>query len=470
MVNPVIISAMLILFAAADDRYPVRLRNVLDPERPRSSQLEWTVTWIGGWDDGLVQRYVTRTAGDTVWESNLGDQNGDHRASFTHPGNKFSSTQFGVSVSREKIENMGLEEVPKERNSGTRNSMVYEGEVWYLNADKPVSGFLSPVGSSDARAPTNLESVGLRPSWEDDYPTNPFGLPRIHSEGLESATFVEGSEKDRVTLTAEYGSYRLTWTFDDNKGGLPVEAALYRNDLLLCYSRTESEKKGGRWHPSAVEFYMAESTSPYKRIDVQRATFDEPWHMQEITPDQIGRVYGTVFSTPDGDQVWNGFELTDSAEFWEAVYLYDMLPDRRILDVEAKLAGLPYDEFVASHRLHGERLRREYERKHGEEPWLAKKPGKEKDEWDIYVEEFLTKHKLPAPGVQRANEIRDQSKNLRDAYRRKNESKLREAKKEGDPRKIAEYEGIEKRIFDNVLVRELNKLVQDEKDSPKKEP
>ena len=83
---------------------------------------------------------------------------------------------------------------------------------------------------------------------------------------------------------------------------------------------------------------------------------------------------------------------------------------------------------------------------------------------------YKAKHKLPEPGVKRANEIRDQSKKLRDAYRRKNAAALRKAKEENDPRKVAEYEGIEKRIFERVLVRDLKKLVHDEKDAPKKEP
>ena len=88
----------------------------------------------------------------------------------------------------------------------------------------------------------------------------------------------------------------------------------------------------------------------------------------------------------------------------------------------------------------------------------------------MYVEKFLTEHKLPEPGVKRANEIRDQAKKLRDARRRQNAAELRKAKAVNDSRKVAHYEAIEKNIFDRVLVRSLKKLVHDEKDAPKKEP
>ena len=86
------------------------------------------------------------------------------------------------------------------------------------------------------------------------------------------------------------------------------------------------------------------------------------------------------------------------------------------------------------------------------------------------MEKFLAKHKLPEPGVKRATEIRDQAKKVRDAYRRKNAAELRKAKADRDEKKIAHYEGIEKKIFDRVLVRSLEKLVHDEKGAPKKEP
>ncbi len=454
------------------NRYPVRVRNLLSPQRPRTSQIEWTVTWGAGYDAGLVERYITRSAGDTVWESNLGDENGYHRTLFAHSDNPSTHTLPGSSMTAQEVRQMGLQEAPKEKFSGPQNSMIYQGQVWRLNSEHPVSGSVGPIGDPSAQGQVEPTSVGLRARWEEEYSRSPFGLIPSQAEGLESASFSEASVNGRPTVSAAYGEHRLTWTFDDQQGGLPVETAFYSNDRLAYYSRTQAQQVAGRWLPRSVEFYLGDGATPYKVIDVQCATFDEPWHMQDLTPGEIGPVYGTQFSTPTGMKAWNGLELMDMGAFWELVNLFEVLPDQRWLEAIGKSVGKSAEQYAEILRRQGDHVREVYFREHGEKPWLDAPSPKEKDrdEWDVYVEQFLAKHKLPAPGVQRANEIRDQSKKLRDAYRRKNEAKLREAKKEGDPRKIAEYEGIEKRIFDNVLVRELNKLVQVEKDSPKKEP
>ena len=472
MIIKCVLAAVLCQAVDAGDRYPDRIRRLLSPERSGTAQVEWTVTWGAGYDAGLVERYITRTAGDTVWESNLGGENGYHRTRFAHSHNPSTYTLPGVSMTAQEVKQMGLEEAPKEKFSGPQNSMIYQGQGWRLNSERPVSGTVEPIGDASARGLMEPASVGLRARWEEEYSRIPFGLIPSHAEGLESATFSEASENGRPTVSAAYGEHRLTWTFDDRQGGLPVEAALYSGDRLTYYSRTHAQQVAGRWLPRSVEFYMGDSASPYKIIDVQRATFDEPWHMQDLTPDQIGPVYGTQFSTPTGMMPWNGFDLMDMDAFWEMVNLFGVLPDQRWLEAIGKSVGKTAEQYAEILRRQGDHVREAYFREHGEKPWLDAPSPKEKkkDEWDLYVEEFLVKHKLPEPGVKRAHEIRDQAKKLRDAYRRKNAAELRKAKAENDSRKVAHFEGIEKNIFDRVLVRSLKKLVHDEKDAPKKEP
>jgi len=402
----------------------------------------------------------------------LGDENGYHRTLFARSDNPSTYTLPGVSMTEQEVKLMGLEEAPKEEFSGPQNSMIYQGQVWRLNSERPVGGSVEPIGDPSARGQVEPASVGLRARWEEEYSRNPFGLIPSHAEGLESAIFSEASVNGRPTVSADYGTSRLTWTFDDRQGGLPVEAAHYSGDRLTYYSRTYAQQVAGRWLPRSVEFYMGDSAAPYKIIDVQQATFDEPWHMQELTPEQIGPVYGTQFSTPTGHMAWNGFDLMDIGEFWEMVNLFGVLPDQRWLEAVGKSAGKTAEQYAEVLRRQGDHVRVAYFREHGEEPWLdAPSPKeKQKDEWDVYVDKFLAEHKLPEPGVKRANEIRDQSKKLRDAYRRKNAAALRMAKEENDFRKVAEYEGIEKRIFDRVLVRDLKRLLPDDSASPKKKP
>ncbi len=363
-------------------------------------------------------------------------------------------------------------EIPKEELSGAHNSLIYDGQAWYLHyAERPLTGKVQPVAAARDFLPVNLPSVGLAPCWVSDFDANPFHLMEQFLEGFDSATFAEVVENGLPMVSAVYGGgrFRLTWRFDERYGGQPVWAAFERDGELVYSSETEYEKIGERWFPKSARFYQGDSGSPYKMIDVQRATFDEPWHMQEITPTDIGALNGTQFGSPDGVKMWTGAELIPDKEFWDLVELYGVLPDRRITQMIAEPEQTA-DQLEQSWHRRMEWRREEYRKKYGEEPWLVQKSPKEKDEWDIYVDKFLAEHKLPEPGVKRANEIRDQSKKLRDAYRRKNAAPLRKAKEENDPRKVAEYEGIEKRIFDRVLVRDLKRLLPDEKGAPKKAP
>ena len=470
-----------LIFAPTEprDHYPSRLRNILDSRPATTSQVEWTASWIGGRDDGLVERYVTRQAGDALWESNLGDENGYHPTSYgePHPG---AWGKDPPEIPNREESPMAYEqwlrthEIPKEESAGTRNSLIYEEQVWHLEyAERPLAGVVQPLKSARDYLPVDLTSMGLAPCWwgsgVDDIP---FQLPEWALQGFDSATFVEGVENGLPTLSAVYGGgrFRLTWRFDDRYGGKPVWAAFERDAVAMYSSETEYERIGERWFPKSARFYQGDPSSPYKMIDVQRATFDEPWHMQEITPTDIGALYGTNFGAPDGMKKWTGAELIPLNEYLDLLELYGVLPDPRIVEMLAQLIGKTTEEYVQIIQRGIARRREEHRKKYGEEPWLVQKSPKEKDEWDVYVDKFLAEHKLPEPGVKRANEIRDQSKKLRDAYRRKNAAALRKAKEENDSRKVVEYEGIEKRIFERVLVRDLNRLLPEEKTTPKKEP
>jgi len=442
--------------------YPQRLKDFLGGNRAQTSQVEWTVAWIGRSNDGLVERNITRSSGDTIWQTNLGDENGYHTRALRD------------SLPGEYDEKQQMHEVPQGEQHGTHSAMLYDGQLWQLHdAERPISGIVLPPTDRKAFAPIDPLTMGLTPYWGGPAgKASPFQLPDDAAEAFASAKFTAENAQGQPTLSALFGDFRLTWTFDDTRGGQPIRAELYRGDALWYYSESESElhQANGRWLPESVRFYTHSSATPYKVVDVQRATFDEPWHMQEITPTDIGAVDGTRFATPTEMKFWMGAELIDEEQFGDMVHVFGILPDPMLLELTAKAVGLTVDQFLDHLRRNGEPVRAAYKKKYGEEPWLVKKSPKEKDEWDLYLEEFLAKHKLPELGIKRANEIRDQSKKLRDAYRRKNAAALRKAKEENDSRKVAEYEGIEKRIFDRVLVRDLKRLLPDEKDAPKKNP
>lgn len=449
----------LISGPAPDYAYlPSRVRIILESKSTTTSQVEWTLSWFGSYNDGLVERHITRTSDETIWESNLGDEKGQHNAAFYHwPGPNATEEQ------------LRREMVPKELVAGIRNKLIYDDRAWYIaHAERPLSGYASPAAKTTDWLPSDLKSIGLAPYEESESDANPLNLYRDDFEGFEKSTFRDGWESGYPTVTAEWGDRRaLTWRFDDRRGGQPVQASFYRFDKLVNYSQTEYERAGERWFPKSVRFYREDSASPYKIIDVQRATFDEPWHMKEITPSDIGALAGTQFLGADGLSWWTGTDLIPNDDFLELLYLDDSIMDQRIAEMMVEGTKQTVDEYRGALRRAGVALREQYRKKYGEDFQLTKLRPDEKDEWDVYVEKFIAEHKLPEPGIKRANEIRDSAKKLRDAHRLKNSAELKKARKSGDKKKIAEFESVEKRIFERMLERPLQKLPRMSDDAKK---
>ncbi len=456
------LTSLCVLWMQTESAYPRQLEAVVAQAPWRTSQLEWTVTWVGGNDEGLVERYVTRTAGDTVWESNQGDENGFHPARFRNapPG--------------EYDENKRAYAIPRDELAGTQNTLRAEGQLWRLEyAEKPHTGLLTPDTERRAYTPVDVKGMGLMPAFDGALAgRTPIALPYVAADAFDSAVFATRTEGVRSVVEATFGEYRLAWDFDDAQGGQPVRAQLYRNDALQYYSESEYGSVNGRWIPTSVRFYRGDDKTPYKIVAVQRATFDEPSHLQEITPSDIGALRGTMFTTPTGAMVWTGVDLVDQDEYANMDGVYGILPDSCLLEDAAKRLGMSVDEYVQLQGRQRDLFREVYAKNHGERPWLEveKKRKKEKDDWDVYVEKFLAEHKLPEPAIAKAREILDQAKSMRDARRRHHAARVREAKNENDQRKIQYYEKLEKRLFEGVLVRPLNKLLPDKRPEVARQP
>ncbi len=436
---------------------PQRLRGLLEAPRIGTSQIEWTISWAESCNAGLRERFVTRSSDETLWESNLGDQNGTHAARCVRPDPQ-DPDALPQAVP------------PGKYDVGTRSRMIYEGAVWDLPcAERPDSGSVTPREAARVRLPVDILTIGLAPcKITDETDANPFRLENRVYEELASGKFTEGYQNGLPTVATESqdGHYRLKWTFDDRLGGQPVSAALYVAGELVFSSETAYQDADGRWVPKSTRFYQRDSTEPYKTIDVERASFNEPWHAKEINPADMGALNGTQFSTPDGTQFWTGSELVSSDEFWELVCVHDVMPDPKILELLSSDLGQTVDQYLTYLSRAGEHLREQYRRKHDSEPWLIKStPAKQQDEWDTYVEKFLAEHKLPEAGVKRAHEILKQAKALRDARRRQNAIDIRQAEKENDRRRLDHFADLEKMIFDRVLVRSLKKLIPSQQGS-----
>jgi len=441
---------------AVSDHLP---REILSPALHRgyrTAQFEWSVSWYDKWNDGLVERYVTRRAGDDLWESNLGDEDGYHKTMIR----RVPPSVEAFYEDRDKYER------PKGDWGGTRNALLHEGRVWYIpDADKSIAADVrDPSGSLDEiPLPFDFSIAGIALAWDPTRNGNALRLPDRALQGLEDAKFSGGYQDGLKTVSMEYDDKLLVWYLDPRQGNRPVRAEFYSNDELEYSSETDYRKTGDRLVVDSMRFYRGYDDSPSQVVEVQKATFDKPWHLQRITPSDIGALFGTQFYTDNDLQYWSGTDLLTIKDYDELVYLYDVLPDPRIVRRLAKSLKLSVDQYLAWVEVQRQSVRRDYFAEHGTRPWLdevvlLQKPG-ERDEWDVYVERFIDRHKLTGEKRKRAVDILERSKKLRDVRLRKDAAKIKQARRENNKKKLAYYKGMTQRIFDEVLVRSLNHLI-----------
>ena len=432
---------------------PSSLARLIEVPRPETSHIEWTLSSFDRFNEGLVERHITRTVGDTLWQSNLGDDGGQHRVEYRFEPPKNTD-----------VEDLDPYIFPSDVGAGTRASLIFGDRVWSMgNEASPSSGSRAyPRDQAQADLPFDFWAAGLAVAASFD--KNVLGLPEMLVEGFDFATFTSSRQGAYEVIAADYNDRRIEWLLDVRQDGVPVQAYFYDGGNLTFWSETSYAKIDGRLFPTDLRFYDGENAQPYRTIEIQRATFDKPWHMQEITPADIGAIYGTHFTTPMGEYYWSGTDLITNDEYWELVHVFGIRPDNAIIESLARSAKLTVEEFLQFWDAKEAWARERYFNEHGTRPWLEnivllkKKPG-EKDEWDVYVEQFVAEHKLEGEPVKQAEEILDRAKKMRDARLRKNAVEIRKAQREGNSKKLAHYERITKRIFEEVLVRTLNRLL-----------
>jgi len=329
----------------------------------------------------------------------------------------------------------------------------------------PVNGYSAKIGEPYAHVPVDFPAITLAPALVREHEGNPFQLPIQFEEGLSSAKYEERLEGSRPIVTASFGDgYQIEWTFDSARDVLPRSTSLSKNGAVRYYSVTSHGESSSKGIPASVTFYEGDSTVPYKTLEVKRATFDEPWHESELTLSDIGAVFGTYFTTPTGSEYWNGWELVSRQEYNMSVYLHGAIPDAKIIATLARYTKKSPEEWIAGHRVVCEAHREAYFKKHGEQPWLweVSKKGKDKDEWDVYVEKFIADHKLDKKPAERANEYLDRAKKMRDAHYREKRSDYREAERDKNEKKLEALDKYPKKIFDQFLLKSLKRLLPKE--------
>lgn len=432
---------------------PESLQNVLAGQPQKTAQVEWTLSSFDKYNNGLVERFVTREAGADVWQTNFGDEGGRHRRAFK-----------GAPPADATPEEAEAYMFPEEVTSGTEETLLRGDYLWNLpKAEDPFAGDIQRRADARTDLPVDLAALGLNVSAKET--GDAFGLPAGQSAGLEQAVFREHRAGLFDVVTAEWNESRLEWHLDSRVEGLPVEALYYLGDRLVSRSETEYAEIDGRLFPARARFYSGDDARPTQVIDVRRATFDKPWHKQSFDPSDLGLLFGTSFTglydDGYGPYWWDGAELITASEYSELVELDGIRPDPRIIEYQARLTDTTVEERLAYMDRRMNEVRAAYYEKYGERPWLEPytilKPG-EKDEWDVYFDKFAAEHKLEGAALEQAKDVLERAKKLRDRYQRKYAAKLKEAEREGDTKKAEYYRGFTQRIFEQVLVRSLERI------------
>ncbi len=201
------------------ERMPEQLRRVIESRAAETSEIEWTLTYHRGRDAGLVERHVTRTAGDTTWDVNDGDANGEHITRF----DAAKLEELGPNPTEEELAKAAG---PAQETAGPRHSLLYDGRAWYLEHQRkrvPLSGSATPdVGGPMAyHRPLEFVSAGLGPWWNEAHPAV-LGLPQQSVRGFDSAEYTVTSHGDTDTIIAEYAGHTIEWELDKSHGGCPV--------------------------------------------------------------------------------------------------------------------------------------------------------------------------------------------------------------------------------------------------------
>lgn len=172
-----ILGVVFLAQSSIRDQLPERLQAIIAARTPDTSEIDWTVSWHGGRDDGLIERFETRTAGETVWQSNFGDANGYHPVTYR----SFPPPDLSPEERR-------AYESPPESGAGTQSSLAYDAHIWRLpEADRPLWGYQLSRDTAHFFNPFDFAAAGLAPAWRTELNTDVLGLMKIRLEGFDSA-------------------------------------------------------------------------------------------------------------------------------------------------------------------------------------------------------------------------------------------------------------------------------------------
>ena len=155
---------------------------------------------------------------------------------------------------------------------------------------------------------------------------------------------------------------------------------------------------------------------------------------------------------------WDGTDFLTLWEWMELIHLYGVDPHPSVTAQHAISMKTTPEGCLQRLRNSSPIFIARWEKKNGRK-WVPPKADPKEDEWDKYVADFVSKHKLDEPRTKRAYQLLDRCKKIRRYYSNKHGSAMQKAEGEGDKAKLERYGQIPKRIFDRALVPGLKRLL-----------
>ncbi len=404
---------------------PPELQAVKDRrEQIATAHIDWTLDY-----GDYQERIELRVAGGTRWERNLGDRNGFHPKQY--------QTAIAGLKTEEGVKSGQTQDMYDFMFNEPQHRLLLDGSVWNKQGSSMAVDKYPPRASEP---PIGFADWGLGTT------------PRLDNDPELGDCFSSQNDSQKVISCKLRGNSEmaLEWVLDTSRDSQPIRCALRNgDDELVRWSQTELTEVDGRWMPSSVEFHRKGENAPYEVLTVEEASFDQDWHRTEpYHPSDLDIGFGHYISATDGGKTgwWDGESILSNLEFQATRCLNDMPFHPDVVRNRARIMGKSVQEYLVIL----ENISRRYKKNHAEEyaEVLRKRAARERDDWDIYVDEFIEEHELVKPKQGIAARILGRAKTLRDIYRDKQTVSSEQE----------EYDAIEKRIFERMLVKNLKRL------------
>lgn len=284
----------------------------------------------------------------------------------------------------------------------------------------------------------------------------PDGISRYEVEEID----------DTVQVSAFFGeesAIRRLWVLSPAAGMQPIQCSTFAYGEELTRSETRYQQVDNRWFPKESEYFFRGSLT--SRIDVLEVSFDQRWHDQELSPDDIGIVPGIhILQAEHPVLLWDGERRVTIQEYAERL-------SRKAIDNSAMLdLDRRWKEGTAPRRYSN---RGDESDGFGLGPAVKLTPSL----WETYVRRFIAFYRLDKEQTgkawkhhgecqtayfdfakEREDELKELQSRIADLEKKTDRSEAEAAKLAETRKRLEAIEGYKAKVFDERLKPGLLKL------------